>query len=251
MNSQRAREARIVEKLGSDALHPAPSSEAMPVAPTTPNAAGRCRGCDELEADALVGDHPWHHLCYLFWQGRSDTLQGPQTPTAEPDSGMMPERSRWVIVVRTDRPAVYSRLRRNYAGSAWVDVVMDRRGIVMDRRSGSSPGHSHTPAVERRGGLPRRWNTSPHPAFRRTYQGEDYQVYEATAPLAGHCPQCRLVLTVELPNFAEPPARLDLTVVHEIIPPATVRHVVDVQSLSATGQVLFTSQLRARPLQAT
>ena len=51
-----------------------------------------------------------------------------------------------------------------------------------------------------------------------------------------------------MPRFTEPPGRLDLTVVHETIPPNRARHAVEVQSFSATGRVLLTSQQFARTL---
>jgi hypothetical protein len=166
---------------------------------------------------------------------------------------MMPERAHWVIVVRADRPAAYARLRQHFAGSPWVDVVMDRRGIVKDRRIGPSSGRGQSSAGERRGDQRREW-TAPStstPAFRRTSRGEDHDVYEATAPLPVRCPECGLMRTVELPAFAEPPVRLELKVVHDVTPHGLLRHVVEAQSLSATGRVLFTSQLRARPLKAS
>ena len=53
-------------------------------------------------------------------------------------------------------------------------------------------------------------------------------------------------MTVELPRFAEPPARLELAVRHELILPVTVRHVVELQSLSATGRVLLATRLVVR-----
>jgi hypothetical protein len=244
VSSQRAREDRIVEKLGSGALAPASSSEAVVIgAPgTTPSTGDRCHGCDEPEADARAGDQPWHHLCHLFWQGRSEAVRGRLAPSARHDSHVAPERSRWVIVVRADRPAAYATLRRTFDGSAWVDVVVDRRG-------GTSSGGGHTPGVERRGSQRPRGSpaSAPAPAFRRAYGTNDFEVYEATAPLPGRCPQCGLSVTVDLPRFAEPPVRLELTVVHEVIPPATVRHLVEAQSLSATGRVLLASRLLARP----
>ena len=45
---------------------------------------------------------------------------------------------------------------------------------------------------------------------------------------------------------AEPPVRLDLTVLHEAVPPDRARHVVELQSLSATGRVLLATRLFAR-----
>jgi hypothetical protein len=232
MNSQRAREDRIVEKLRSGALSPASSSDPAEAVRaslgTQPTVERRCHGCDEPDVDAFIGDHPWHHLCFLFWHGRSETVRERHT--------------RWVIVVRADRPQAYAKLRRNFAQSVWVDIVMDRRG-------GPSPGRGRAPAVERRGSQrPRGSATSaPAPAYRRAHRGDDFEVYEATGPLPARCPQCGVVVTVELPRLAEPPVRLELTVVHEAIPPATLRHVVEAQSLSATGRVLFALQLRASP----
>jgi len=120
-------------------------------------------------------------------------------------------------------------------GSAWVDVVMDRRGGLPHDRSGA-------PAVDRRRGGRRSGDT----AFRRAYRGDDFDVYEATAPLPGRCPHCGALVTVELPRFAEPPARLELAVRHELILPVTVRHVVELQSLSATGRVLLATRLVVR-----
>jgi hypothetical protein len=158
----------------------------------------------------------------------------------------------WVIVVRADRPRAYARLQRHFAGSPWVDVVMDRRGIMRDRPIGPSAGRGPSAAYERRGNQ-RRDRTAPStstPAFRRASRGEDYDVYEATAPLPVRCPECALMITVELPRFAEPPVRLELTVVHDVTPYGLLRHVVEAQSLSPTGRVLFTSQVRARPLKA-
>jgi hypothetical protein len=143
--------------------------------------------------------------------------------------GVIPERSRWVVVVRMDRPEAYVTLQRTFAGSVWVDVVLDRRGGT------AAPTGGHAPGAERRG-----------QAFRRAKGGADFQVYEAIAPLPGRCPQCGRPVTVELPRFVEPPVRLELTVVHEAVSPAGVRHVVELQSLSATGRVRLATRLVAR-----
>lgn len=231
MSSQRARENRIVEKLTAGALRPATSRDAVrPSISPKPSGEDRCRGCDEPEVDSLAGNRPWHYLCFLFWQGRSETVGGSYSSSVQGDHGVVPERSRWVVVVRVDRPEAYASLRRNFAGSAWVDVVVDRRGGAPRQDSGRAP------AVERRVS-----------AFRRAHRSTDFEVYEATAPLPGRCPQCGEKLSVELPRFAEPPVRLDLAVVHEDIGPDRVRHAVELQSLSATGRVLLASRLFARP----
>jgi hypothetical protein len=54
------------------------------------------------------------------------------------------------------------------------------------------------------------------------------------------------MVSVEMPRFAEPPVRLDLTVVHEDIQPDRARHTVELQSRSATGRVLLASRLFVR-----
>jgi hypothetical protein len=169
-----------------------------------------------------------------------------------PDLRMMPERAHWVIVVRADRPAAHARLQRHFARAPWVDVVIDRRGGVMDRRVGLASSRAPSSAGERRAGQRRALNGPPSssPTFRRASRQDDFEVYEATAPLPARCPECGLTFTVELPHFAEPPIHLELTMIHDITLYGVVRHVVEAQSLSATGRVLFTSRLRARPLEA-
>jgi len=78
----------------------------------------------------------------------------------------------------------------------------------------------------------------------------DFAVYEVAAPLRGRCPHCDEPVTVELPRFADPPVRLELTVVHEDNAPPRLRHAVEARALSATGRVILASRLRARPLTA-
>jgi hypothetical protein len=152
-----------------------------------------------------------------------------------------PERPRWVIVTQADRPEVYPAIQRSFVGSAWVEVVVDRRrgerrrGIEQqdrDRRLAGRRGADQDPAQTR--------------AFRLAHWGNGFEAYEATGPAPGRCPQCGAVVSVELPRFAEPPVRLDLVVVHETIPPDRARHAVELQSLSATGRVLLASRLFAR-----
>jgi hypothetical protein len=151
---------------------------------------------------------------------------------------MIPERPRWVIVTRIDRPEVVPALRRTFAGSAWVDVVVDRRRG--ERRHGTGPV-----AGERRLAGRRSVDQDPAqtPPFRLAHRADGFEAYEATGPVPGRCPECGAMVSVELPRFVEPPVRLDLAVVHEPIQPDRARHVVDVQSFSATGRVLLASRL--------
>jgi hypothetical protein len=240
VSSQRARETRILAKLTTGTLRPAtPRDTPLPVSlGTKPSGEDRCRGCDELQADWLVGDRRWHYLCVLFWQGRSEASHAPETLGA---SGVTPDRPRWVIVTRVDRPEVVPALQRSFAGSAWVEVVVDRRRG--ERRHGTLQ-----PARDRR--LAGRRSADQDPAqrlaFRLALRGDGFETYEATGPAPGRCPECGAMVSVELPRFAEPPFRLDLTVVHETITPDRARHVVELQSLSATGRVLLASRLFVR-----
>jgi hypothetical protein len=243
VSSQRAREQRIVERLHEGALTlAAPSDLAHP----THGRVGACSGCLEPEADARIGDQAWHFLCALYWQGRSETLREQRIPHTQPGSSITPERSRWVIVVPVGRSDTYVALRRSFARSPWVDVVMDRRRGER-RRQESGP----EPLIERRT-TPRRKGAArdpaPDSAFRLAHQMDGCEVYESTAPESGHCPECRALISAELPRFTEPPMRLDLVVQHESIP-GGARHVMELQSFSPTGRVLLATRLtgHARP----
>ena len=133
-------------------------------------------------------------------------------------------------------------LRRSFGESSWVEVVVDRR------RGERRQGGDRASGVERRSVGRRGADRDPaqHPAFRLAQRGDGAEIYEATGPESGRCPQCGALLSVEMPRFTEPPGRLDLTVVHETIPPNRARHAVEVQSFSATGRVLLASRLLAR-----
>jgi hypothetical protein len=238
VSSQRAREKRIIEKLRAGILRPATP---LDTPRSRPGGESRCDGCDEVEADCLVGDNPWHYLCVLFWQGRSETVSTGLSGDASPER-KGPDRPRWTIVVRVDRPAVYTTLRRSFMGSTWVSVVVDRRYGERRRSGGSAPG------TERRGGGRRSSDRLPTqvPDFRLAHRGDGFDVYEATGPESRRCPQCGTMVSVEMPRFTEPPARLELTVVHETVPPDRARHVVEVQSFTPTGRVLMASRLFVR-----
>ena len=146
-----------------------------------------------------------------------------------------------MIVTRVDRAEVYPALQRSFAGSAWVEVVVDRRRG--ERRRGTAPRADDQRLAGRR-------SADQHPAqtppFRLAHRGDGFEAYEATGPAQDHCPECGAMVSIELPRFVEPPFRLDLTVVHEPIQPDRARHVVDLQSFSATGRVLLASRLFVR-----
>jgi hypothetical protein len=146
-----------------------------------------------------------------------------------------------VIVAQVDRADVYPALRQNFAGSAWVEVVLDRRGLA--RRQGTVQ-----PAEDRRLAGRRSADQDPAqtPAFRLAHRGDGFEAYEATGPVPERCAACGAMVSVELPRFAEPPLRLDLTVVHETIALDRARHLVELESFSATGQLLLASRLFVR-----
>jgi hypothetical protein len=192
--SQRARERRIVEKLRSGILLPATPADIL-----HPRSGGddRCYGCDEAEVDSLVGENPWHSLCVLFWQGRSESVRERRSSEASAAHNVIPERPRWTIVAHADRPDVFAALRRSFVGSVWVQVVVDRRRGERRRSGGGAPG------TERRGGGRRSADRLPVqlPAFRLAHRGGGFEVYEATGPESGRCFQCGVIVSVEIPKF--------------------------------------------------
>jgi hypothetical protein len=153
-----------------------------------------------------------------------------------------------VIVTRVDRPEVYPALQRSFARSAWVEVVVDRR---RGKRRRERRDVTLLPVGDRRRRLasrrPADQDLTQTPAFRLAHRGNGFEAYEAIGPVPGRCPECGAMVSVELPSFAEPPVRLDLTLVHETLPLDRARHVVELQSRSATGQLLLASRLIGRP----
>lgn len=162
-------------------------------------------------------------------------LRSERIPHTQPGPGITPARSRWVIVVPIGRVDAYAALRRRFVRSPWVDVVMDRR-----QQQEAAPVERRT--VQRR----RAANLVSEPgSFRLAHQVEGCDVYESTAPESGRCPDCGVLVSVELPRFAEPPDRLELVVRHEMAP-GGARHVGELQSLSPTGRVLLATRLAGR-----
>jgi hypothetical protein len=245
VSSQRVREKRIADRLQTGALRLArPPDTPRP----NPGGEGQCYGCDEDETDTLVGEHPWHSLCVLFWQGRSEAIRGQRSPHTPVDPGTVPERPRWVIVVQGNRPDLLTSLRRNFAGSAWVNVVEDRRRGERRRDTDSGPGVNRRRSGGRRNADRDR---APGPVFRLAHRGDGTEVYEAVGPESGRCPGCGATVSVELPRFVEPPVRLVLTVVHEPVAGGRARHAVELQSFSATGRVLLATRLLGRTLESS
>jgi hypothetical protein len=236
VSSQRIRERRIVERFHAGALALASPSDTVQ---STPRGGAPCYGCLEPDADVHVGNRSWHALCVLVWQGRSETLRGHRIPHSQPGPGITPVRSRWVIVVPVGRPDTYAALRRKFARSPWVDVVMDRRRGERQPDGGVVPAGERRTAGRRKTAAP---DPASEPAFRLAHRDDGREVYESTAPESGRCPECGALVSVELPRFVEPPVRLELLVRHEATR-AAARHVVELQSLSPTGRVLVATRI--------
>jgi hypothetical protein len=241
VNVQRVREQCIEARLQRAVLVLAGPSDT--VQPTSPSDRP-CLGCLESAANARVGNQLWHHLCALYWQGRSEHLRGQRIPYTQPGLGITPARPRWVIVVPVGRAETSTALRRRFGRSPWVDIVMDRR------RNERRPRRDELPLVERRIAQYRvavKDDSTGEPMFRLAHEVDGCNVYEATTPESGPRPDCGVPVSFELPRFAEPPIRLELLVRHESTPTG-LRHLGELQSFSPTGRVLLSTRLLGRVL---
>ena len=98
---------------------------------------------------------------------------------------VIPERSRWVLVVRVDRPEVVPALRRTFAMSAWVDVVVDRRRSERRQDAARVAGERRVAGRRSADGDP-----AQTPPFRLAHRADGFEAYEATGPAPGRCPEC-------------------------------------------------------------
>jgi hypothetical protein len=150
-------------------------------------------------------------------------------------------RPRWIIVVNAARPELLASQRRTFQRAPWVEVLVDRRRG--ERRRGDE-----LPEADRRLGDRRRRedDRTRVPEYRLAHRGDGHDVFEANSLAGARCPECELMVRFEMPRFAEPPARLDLTVVHETIQPKHARHFVELQSFTSTGRPLLASRVTGR-----
>jgi hypothetical protein len=150
-------------------------------------------------------------------------------------------RPRWIIVVETARPEIFAGLRRTFQRSPWVEVLLDRR-------RGERRRANEAPEAERRLGDRRRRDDDRTrvPDYRLAHHGDGHDVFEANALAGARCPECALMVRFEMPRFAEPPASLELAVVHETIQPKHARHFVELESFTSTGRPLLASRVTAR-----
>jgi hypothetical protein len=152
--------------------------------------------------------------------------------------------ARWVVVTCPDRPGLLDELAWRYRSAPWVSVLADRRRG--ERRQRQTPRAEDLRLGERRGTPGDRTRT---PAYRLTRHAEGFDVYEATGFAPARCPDCGATVMFEMPRSGEPPARLDLHVVHERTEPQTrARHAVELLLYASSGRPLMASRSRARTL---
>ncbi len=152
---------------------------------------------------------------------------------------------RWVVVVRPDRPDLYPTLHKSFSQTPWVRVLVDRRRP--ERPSEVPLDPSGRPVDRRR--VP--GDASRTEGYRLAHGADGFQVFEAEEPIRAPCPECGRELEFSIPRFVEPPARLELTVVHETTKVQGAsrqhRHIVELQAFTATGRALLASRIAARP----
>jgi len=121
----------------------------------------------------------------------------------------------------------------------------------VDRRRGERRQRHRSPAVERRLADRRRSVAKGGtPDYRLAYRGDGFDVYEATSFLSTQCGECGITVVFEMPRFGEPPARLELRVIHEEAEsqpqPLRARHLVEIQTFGVTGRPLLAARHLAR-----
>src|SRR5262245_45935660 len=117
---------------------------------------------------------------------------------------------RWVVVTHPERLGLLEELTWQFRAAPWVEVLADRRRG--ERRKRQMPGGADLRVGERRG-MP--GDRTQRPAYRLARKADGFDVYEATGFAPAQCPDCGATVMFEMPRSAEPPARLDLHVVHE------------------------------------
>jgi hypothetical protein len=148
---------------------------------------------------------------------------------------------RWIIVVQRSRPETLAAMRRTFQRSPWVEVLFDRRRS--ERRQADM-----LPEVDRRLGDRRRRedDRTRVPDYRLAHRGDGHEIFESNSLAGARCPDCASTVRFEMPRFAEPPAHLELVVVHEAGQPYRPRHYVELQSFTSTGRPIVASRVAGR-----
>jgi hypothetical protein len=159
-------------------------------------------------------------------------------------------RPRWLIVVQRTQRDLYDVLRERFE-SRGIVVVVDRRRA--ERRRDAAARGVERRRTDRRQRRPIVWMC---PAETSDLIAPDIGRLEFTAgPMptsegAGYatntCPDCGITVEFEIPRFAEPPARLTVTVLHRTDPTFGVQHYVDVLAFTAAGRSQPTQRVQAQ-----
>jgi hypothetical protein len=153
----------------------------------------------------------------------------------------------WMVVVGRGDAVHAARLRAGFDRDL-VEVIVDRRDG--ERRQTDGPVTAERRHGDRRGGR-----------FRLDHEANGVRVYRANGRLGRRCSTCGTVVELEPPDLREPPAWLSLEVVHRERPPVTtlhsayvpdvlVRHTGEVEVRSATGRLVLSCSVPARPPEA-
>jgi DNA-directed RNA polymerase subunit RPC12/RpoP len=151
---------------------------------------------------------------------------------------------RWIVVTRPDRPGLLDELAWRYRLAAWVEVLADRRR--QDRRRRDEACAVDLRMGERRGVPGDRTHT---PTYRLVRQGDGFEIFEATGFAPAQCPECGSRVMFEMPRVSEPPARFDVQVVHDAMPPPLQhrpRHIVELLLHGSGDRPLLASRTLAR-----
>jgi len=82
--------------------------------------------------------------------------------------------------------------------------------------------------------------------YHLVYHSGNLDVYEADDPsVPAVCPDCGVVLAFDIPQFAQPPAHVELTIRHHPTG-EDIEHSVEVHATGTTGRPLLAVRLEAR-----
>lgn len=163
-----------------------------------------------------------------------------QAPGAPMPAGGVPH---WLVVVCRDRPEVHARLRRSFDRSPLVEVLVDRRQA--ERRRARAAVSRDQRRVDRRQ-PPRPGDAGSGGRYRLIQERDGCHILETTRRIGARCPECAADLEFELPRFAEPPTRLDATVVHARSGGGGAQHYVETEAFTPSGRSLLACRILAR-----
>ena len=142
---------------------------------------------------------------------------------------------KWLILVDRQHPDLYEVLRRALREEPSVKVAWERRARSSPPRAGTAPERRRAPQGVAAGlvAVARPPDAGAAAPPRRESPGHGTL----------ECPECGVTCAYEPPTFPQPPARLDVTIVHG----SGQQHTVELQAFTATGRLLMSHRARANP----